>query len=52
MSRTDGNHQLYFGEDDPKNQWPPLTASTPFVMMMDLTLEAEAHAAPLLRRAH
>ena len=43
ISRTDGNHRLHFGEGDPKYQWPPLAASTPFAMTIDLTPEAEAY---------
>src|SRR5215813_7093034 len=36
ISRTDGNHRLNFGEGDPKHDWPPLTASTPFALTIDL----------------
>ncbi len=43
ISRTDGNHRLHFGEGDPKYEWPPLAASTPFAMTIGLAPEAEAY---------
>jgi len=43
ISRTDGNHRLHFGEGDPKYEWPPLSASTPFTMTIGLAPEAEAY---------
>lgn len=43
ISRTDGNHRLSFGEGDPKNQWPPLTESTPFAIAIGLSPEQEAY---------
>src|SRR5262249_26767424 len=43
ISRTDGNHRLNFGEGDPKHDWPPLTASTPFALTIDLSPEQEAY---------
>jgi DGQHR domain-containing protein len=43
ISRTDGNHRLYFGEGDTKNLLPPLAISTPFAMTIGLIPEAEAY---------
>ena len=45
ISRTDGNHRLFFGEGDPKHLalFPPLTVSTPFAMTIDLEPDAEAY---------
>jgi DGQHR domain-containing protein len=45
ISRTDGNHRLFFGEGDPKHPaiFPPLTVTTPFALTMDLDPDAEAY---------
>ena len=42
ISRTDGNHRLFFGEGDSKNplQFPPLTVSTPFAMTINVVPES------------
>jgi len=42
ISRTDGNHRLYYGAGDPENEWPPLDVSTPFSFTIGLTPEQEA----------
>jgi DGQHR domain-containing protein len=42
ISRTDGNHRLYYGAGFPKRGWPPLDIPTPFSLTIGLTPEQEA----------
>jgi DGQHR domain-containing protein len=42
ISRTDGNHRLFYGEGHPTRNWPPLDVSTPFSLSTDLTALQEA----------
>jgi len=42
ISRTDGNHRLFYGEGHPTRNWPPLDVSTPFSLSIDLTALQEA----------
>ncbi|GAI35023.1 unnamed protein product, partial [marine sediment metagenome] len=42
ISRTDGNHRLFFGAGDPEYDWPPLDVSTPFSLTVGLTPDEEA----------
>jgi DGQHR domain-containing protein len=42
ISRTDGNHRLYYGIGDPEYDWPPLEVSTPFSIAVGLSAEQEA----------
>lgn len=37
ISRTDGNHRLFYGEGHPIQDWPPLEVSTPFSLTIGLT---------------
>ena len=37
ISRTDGNHRLFYGEGHPPFDWPPLDISTPFSLTIGLT---------------
>ena len=37
ISRTDGNHRLFYGEGHPIQEWPPLDVSTPFSLTIGLT---------------
>ncbi|MDO8751601.1 MAG: DGQHR domain-containing protein [Dehalococcoidia bacterium] len=37
ISRTDGNHRLFYGEGHPIQGWPPLDISTPFSLTIGLT---------------
>src|SRR4030042_6058255 len=37
ISRTDGNHRLFFGEGDPALERPPLDISSPFSLTVGLT---------------
>ncbi len=42
ISRTDGNHRLFYGEGHPTRNWPPLDVSSPFSLSMGLTALQEA----------
>ena len=42
ISRTDGNHRLFYGEGHPIQEWPPLNISTPFSLSIGLTPLQEA----------
>jgi DGQHR domain-containing protein len=42
ISRTDGNHRLFFGEGHPTRNWPPLDVSSPFSLTIGLTALQEA----------
>lgn len=42
ISRTDGNHRLFYGEGHPIRNWPPLDISTPFSLTIGLTSLQEA----------
>ncbi len=42
ISRTDGNHRLFYGEGHPTYEWPPLEISTPFSLTLGLTTDQEA----------
>ena len=42
ISRTDGNHRLYYGMGFPKKNWLPLAIPTPFCLTIGLTVEQEA----------
>jgi len=42
ISRTDGNHRLFYGEGHPIYDWPPLDVSTPFSLTIGLTPLQEA----------
>ena len=42
ISRTDGNHRLFYGEGHPTRNWPPLDVSSPFSLSIDLTALQEA----------
>src|SRR4030042_1546590 len=42
ISRTDGNHRLFFGEGDPALERPPLDISSPFSLTVGLTPIEEA----------
>jgi DGQHR domain-containing protein len=42
ISRTDGNHRLFFGEGHPTRNWPPLDVVTPFSLTIGLTALQEA----------
>jgi DGQHR domain-containing protein len=42
ISRTDGNHRLFYGTGDPSLDWPPLNVITPFSVAIGLTAEQEA----------
>jgi DGQHR domain-containing protein len=42
ISRTDGNHRLFYGAGDTEYNWPPLDVSTPFSITIGLTAEEEA----------
>lgn len=37
ISRTDGNHRLFYGEGHPIKNWPPLDIPTPFSLTIGLT---------------
>jgi len=37
ISRTDGNHRLFYGEGHPIRNWPPLDISSPFSLSIGLT---------------
>ncbi len=37
ISRTDGNHRLFYGEGHSLQGWPPLEVSTPFSLTIGLT---------------
>ena len=37
ISRTDGNHRLFYGEGHPIQGWPPLDISSPFSLTIGLT---------------
>jgi DGQHR domain-containing protein len=37
ISRTDGNHRLFYGEGHPIRNWPPLDIPTPFSLTIGLT---------------
>jgi DGQHR domain-containing protein len=37
ISRTDGNHRLFYGEGHPPFDWPPLDISSPFSLTIGLT---------------
>ena len=37
ISRTDGNHRLFYGEGHPIQEWPPLDVSSPFSLTIGLT---------------
>jgi DGQHR domain-containing protein len=41
ISRTDGNHRLFYGAGHPIYDWPPLDISTPFSLTIGLTAEQE-----------
>jgi len=42
ISRTDGNHRLFYGTGHPIRGWPPLDISTPFSLTIGLTELQEA----------
>jgi DGQHR domain-containing protein len=42
ISRTDGNHRLFYGEGHPTRNWPPLDVPSPFSLSIGLTPEQEA----------
>ena len=42
ISRTDGNHRLFYGAGHPIYDWPPLDISTPFSLTIGLTPKQEA----------
>ena len=42
ISRTDGNHRLFYGEGDPALERPPLDISSPFSLTIGLTALEEA----------
>ena len=42
ISRTDGNHRLFYGEGHPIRNWPSLDIPTPFSLTMGLTALEEA----------
>lgn len=42
ISRTDGNHRLFYGAGHPTLDWPPLDISTPFSLIIGLTALQEA----------
>ena len=42
ISRTDGNHRLFYGAGHPILDWPPLDISTPFTLTIGLTPKQEA----------
>jgi DGQHR domain-containing protein len=42
ISRTDGNHRLFYGAGDSEYDWPPLDVPTPFSLTLGLTPEQEA----------
>jgi DGQHR domain-containing protein len=42
ISRTDGNHRLFYGSGDAEYEWPPLDVSTPFSLAIGLSAEQEA----------
>lgn len=42
ISRTDGNHRLYYVSGDPKYGWEPLDVPTAFCLTLGLTPEQEA----------
>jgi len=41
ISRTDGNHRLFYGEGHPKYNWPALDVPTPFAITMGLEIPQE-----------
>jgi len=41
ISRTDGNHRLFYGVGHPTYDWPPLDIPTPFSLTVGLTQEQE-----------
>jgi len=42
ISRTDGNHRLFYGEGHPIRNWPSLDVSSPFSLSIGLTALQEA----------
>ncbi len=42
ISRTDGNHRLFYGAGHDTYGWPPLDISTPFTLTIGLTPKQEA----------
>lgn len=42
ISRTDGNHRLFFAEGHPRMEWPPLDVQTSFALVVGLTPDQEA----------
>jgi len=42
ISRTDGNHRLFYGGGHPSRNWPPLDVSSPFSLSVGLTDLQEA----------
>jgi DGQHR domain-containing protein len=42
ISRTDGNHRLFYGTGDSESDWPALNVSTSFSIAVGLTAEQEA----------
>jgi len=41
ISRTDGNHRLFYGAGHPKYNWPALDVPTPFAITMGLEIPQE-----------
>lgn len=41
ISRTDGNHRLFYGEGHPKYNWPALDVPTPFAITIGLGIPQE-----------
>lgn len=41
ISRTDGNHRLFYGEGHPKYNWPALDIPTPFAITIGLEIPQE-----------
>ncbi|TET37062.1 MAG: DGQHR domain-containing protein [Dehalococcoidia bacterium] len=41
ISRTDGNHRLFYGEGHPKYNWPALDVPTPFAITIGLEIPQE-----------